>query len=153
MPWGRAQASCPSKGDCAPKKQKVSSEPVLGLMVKGTKTVTPTKHGGGKGFIIPPLGSQKKLPIYSAKIPSMPWRSSRRLLASRIMKTWEIIWQRPWGRQVVLLPLYILYLKLTPFLFRPCSWRRGWWNGLSITRWCFDGCVKKPSWRRKNCSS
>ena len=65
------------KGDHAPKKQKVSSEPVLGLMVKGTKTVTPAKHGGGKGFMIPPLGSQKKLPIYSAKIPSMPWRSSR----------------------------------------------------------------------------
>ena len=84
---GMGSSKPSSKGDCAPKKQKVSSEPVLGLMVKGTKTVTPAKHGGGKGFMIPPLGSQKKLPIYSTKIPSMPWRSSCRLLASRIMKT------------------------------------------------------------------
>ena len=51
------------KGNCAPKKQKVSSEPILGLMAEGTKTVTPAKHGGGKGFMIPPLGSQKKPPV------------------------------------------------------------------------------------------
>ena len=48
------------KGGCAPKKQKVSSEPVLGVMAEGTKTVTPAKHGGGKGLMIPPPGSQKK---------------------------------------------------------------------------------------------
>ena len=48
------------KGDRAPKKQKVSSEPVLGLMAKGAKTMTPAKHGGGKGLMIPPPGSQKK---------------------------------------------------------------------------------------------
>ena len=48
------------KGDRAPKKQKVSSELVLGLMAKGTKMVTLAKHGGGKGLMIPPPGSQKK---------------------------------------------------------------------------------------------
>ena len=31
------------KGDCAPKKQKVSSEPVLSLMAEGTKRVTSDK--------------------------------------------------------------------------------------------------------------
>ena len=51
------------KGDRAPKKQKVSSEPVLGLMAEGTKMVTPAKHGSGKGLMIPPLGSQKKPPV------------------------------------------------------------------------------------------
>ena len=51
------------KGDRAPKKQKVSSEPVLGLMAEGTKTVTPAKHEGGKGLMIPPPGSQKKPPV------------------------------------------------------------------------------------------
>ena len=45
------------KGDRVPKKQKVSSEPILGLMAKGTKTMTPAKHGGGKGLMIPPPGS------------------------------------------------------------------------------------------------
>ena len=48
------------KGDRAPKKQKVSTEPVIGLMAEGNKTVTPAKHGGGKGLMIPPPGSQKK---------------------------------------------------------------------------------------------
>ena len=48
------------KGDRAPKKQKVSLEPVLGLMAEGTKTVTPAKHGGGKGLMIPSPGNQKK---------------------------------------------------------------------------------------------
>ena len=51
------------KGDHAPKKQKVSSEPVLGLMAEGTKTVTLAKHGGGKGIMIPLPGSQKKPPV------------------------------------------------------------------------------------------
>ena len=45
------------KGDRAPKKQKVSSKPVLGLMAGGTKTVTLAKHGGGKGLMIPLPGS------------------------------------------------------------------------------------------------
>ena len=57
------------KGDRAPKKQKVSSEPVLGLMAEGTKTVTPAKHGGGKGFMIPPPGSQKKPPVLLREDP------------------------------------------------------------------------------------
>ena len=53
----------PTKGDCAPKRPKVSLEPVVGLMVKGTKTVTPSKHGVGKGLMIPLPGSQKKPPV------------------------------------------------------------------------------------------
>ena len=48
------------KGDRAPKKQRVSTEPVIGLMVGDNKTVTPAKHGGGKGLMVPPPGSQKK---------------------------------------------------------------------------------------------
>ena len=45
------------KRDHAPKKQKVSTEPVIGLMAEGTKTLTPTKHGGGKGLMVPPPDS------------------------------------------------------------------------------------------------
>ena len=44
-------------------------EPVLGLMAEGTKTVTPAKHGGGKGLMIPPLGSKKKPPILLREDP------------------------------------------------------------------------------------
>ena len=48
------------KVDHAPKRQKVSTEPVIGLMAEGKKTVTPAKPGAGKGLMVPPPGSQKK---------------------------------------------------------------------------------------------
>ena len=52
-----------AKGDCAPKRPKVSLEPIVGLMADGTKTATPLKHGAGKGLMMPLLGSQKKSPV------------------------------------------------------------------------------------------
>ena len=55
------------KGDHAPKKQKVSTEPVIGLMAP--KTMTPAKHGGGKGLMVPPPGSQKKPPVLLREDP------------------------------------------------------------------------------------
>ena len=51
------------KGDRAPKKQRVSTEPVISLMAEGNKTVTPAKHGGGKCLMVPPPCSQKKPPV------------------------------------------------------------------------------------------
>ena len=57
------------KGDRAPKKQRVSTEPVIGLMAKGNKTVTSAKHGGGKGLMVPPPGSQKKPPVLLREDP------------------------------------------------------------------------------------
>ena len=57
------------KGNRAPKKQKVSTEPVVGLMVEGNKMVTPAKPGGGKGLMVPPLGSQKKPPVLLREDP------------------------------------------------------------------------------------
>ena len=45
------------KIDNAPKKQKVSTEPVIGLMAEGKKMVTPAKPGAGKGLMVPPPGS------------------------------------------------------------------------------------------------
>ena len=57
------------KGDRAPKKQRVSPEPIIGLMTEGNKTVTPTKHGGGKGLMVPPPGSQKKPPVLLREDP------------------------------------------------------------------------------------
>ena len=38
-------------------------------MAEGTKTVTPAKHGGSKGLMIPPPGSQKKLSILLREDP------------------------------------------------------------------------------------
>ena len=57
------------KGDCAPKKQKGSTEPVIGLMAEGNKMATPAKHGGGKGLMVPPPGSQKKPPVLLREDP------------------------------------------------------------------------------------
>ena len=57
------------KRDCAPKKQKVLTEPVIGLMAEGKKTVTSAKLGGGKDLMVPPLGSQKKPPVLLREDP------------------------------------------------------------------------------------
>ena len=57
------------KVDRAPKKQKVSTEPVIGLMAEGKKMVTPAKPGGGKGLMVPPSGSQKKPPVLLREDP------------------------------------------------------------------------------------
>ena len=57
------------KGDHASKKQKVSSEPVIGLMVEGNKTVTSAKQGGGKGLMVLPPSNQKKLLVLLREDP------------------------------------------------------------------------------------
>ena len=57
------------KVDRAPKKKKVSTEPVIGLMAEGKKTVTPAKPGGGKGLMVPPPSSQKKPPVLLREDP------------------------------------------------------------------------------------
>ena len=50
--------------------------------------------------------------------------------------------------------LFIIYFLIKlHFVFRPCSWQRDWWIGLSIMRWCSNGFAKRPSWQRRNCSS
>ena len=55
--------------DRDPKKQKVSTEPVIGLMAEGKKTVPPTKPGAGKGLMVAPPGSQKKPPVLLREDP------------------------------------------------------------------------------------
>ena len=57
------------KVDRAPKKQKVSTKPVIGLMAEGKKTVTPAKPGVGKDLIVPPPDSQKKPPVLLREDP------------------------------------------------------------------------------------
>ena len=52
----------PSKSDRPLKQQKVSLEPVVGLMAEGVKTVTPVKHGSDKGLMKAPSTSQEKPP-------------------------------------------------------------------------------------------
>ena len=51
-----------SKSDRPQKQQKVPLEPVVGLMAEGAKTVTPVKHGSGKGLMKAPSTSQEKPP-------------------------------------------------------------------------------------------
>ena len=51
-----------SKSDRPHKQQKVSLEPVVGLMAEGVKTVTPVKHGSGKGLMKAPSTNQEKPP-------------------------------------------------------------------------------------------
>ena len=70
------------KGDHAPKKQKVSTEPVIGLMAEGNKMVTPAKHGGGKGLMVPPPGSQKKSSVLLREDPKYALRKLSSIIGS-----------------------------------------------------------------------
>ena len=65
VPKGTAPSSKrkPStKSDRPLKQQKVSLEPVVGLMAEGAKTVTPAKHGTGKGLMKASATNQEKPP-------------------------------------------------------------------------------------------
>ena len=73
----------PAKGDCAPKIPKVSLEPVIGLMAEGTKTMTLSKHGVGKGLMIPPLGSQKKPPVLLCEDPKYALEKLSSIISSK----------------------------------------------------------------------
>ena len=92
----------PSKGDCAPKKPKVSLEPVVGLMVEGAKTVTPAKHGAGKGLMIPPPGSQKKSPVLLREDPKYALEKLSLIISFEDYEDLGTIRRRPWGRRAFL---------------------------------------------------
>ena len=54
----------PPKSDRPYKQPKVSLEPIVGLMAEGAKTVTPAKHGSGKGLMHAPPVSEEKPPPF-----------------------------------------------------------------------------------------
>ena len=124
------------KGDCAPKKQKVSSEPFLGLMAEGTKTVTPAKHGGGKGFMIPPPGSQKKPPVLLREDPKYVLEKLSSIIGNEDYKDLGNHSTEAMGEMGLfsiaqvkfrhtLAREYILCLNLTPFLLQAMLMTKG----------------------------
>ena len=59
-----AKRKQPPKSDRPLKQQRVPLEPVVGLMAEGAKTVTPAKHGSGKGLMqAPPVSEEKPPPL------------------------------------------------------------------------------------------
>jgi len=65
VPKGTAPSSkrkLSTKFDRPLKQQKVSLEPIVGLMAEGAKTVTPVKHRSGKGLMKAPTTNQEKPP-------------------------------------------------------------------------------------------
>ena len=71
------------KVDRAPKKQKVSTEPVISLMAEGKKTVTLAKTGGGKGLMVPPPGSQKKPSVLLREDPKYALEKLSSIIGSK----------------------------------------------------------------------
>ena len=94
-----------SKSDRPHKQQKVSLEPVVGLMAEGGKTVTLVKHGSGKGLMKAPSTSQEKPPPLLRDDYYLPWRRFHQLFPWRTTRTWAITRRRQWGRRVSL-PLH-----------------------------------------------
>ena len=87
------------KVDRAPKKQKVSTEPVIGLMAEGKKTVTPAKPGEGKGLMVPPPGSQKKPPVLLREDPKYALGKISSIIGSEDYEDLGNHSTGPWGRR------------------------------------------------------
>ena len=151
------------KGDRAPKKQKVSSEPVLGLMAKGTKTVTLAKHGGGKGLMIPPPGSQKKPPVLLHEDPKYALEKLSSIISNEDYEDLGNHSTEAMGEtglfsiaqirvRHTLARKYSMFetnsLSLQAMLMTKGLMERSLHHETALGR-----CVKRPSWRRKNCSS
>ena len=58
-----------TKQDRVSKKPRIPLDTVMGLEAEGAKTVTPDKHGAGKGLMKGPSPSQKKPPVLLRKDP------------------------------------------------------------------------------------
>ena len=90
------------KGDRAPKKQKVLTEPVIVLMAEGNKTVISAKPRGGKGLMVPPPGSQKKPPVLLREDPKYALGKISSIIGARTMRTLGTLGttrRRLWGRR------------------------------------------------------
>ena len=92
----------PPKGDRLAKKPKVSLEPVVGLMAKG-KTVTPIKHGAGKGLMKALSTTQEKPPVLLREDSKHALEQISSIISSEeISRIWETTPQKPWGSLVFL---------------------------------------------------
>ena len=52
-------------------------------MAEGNKTVTPAKHGGGKGLMVPPPGSQKKPSVLLREDPKYALEKLSSIIGSK----------------------------------------------------------------------
>ena len=85
----------PPEGDRQAKKPKVSSEPIVGLMAKG-KTVTPVKHGVGKGLMKALSTTQEKPSVLLREDSKHALEQISSIIsAEEIMRIWETTPQRP----------------------------------------------------------
>ena len=125
----------PLKGDRAPKKPKVSLEPVIGLMVEGARTVTPAKHGAGKGLMVASPGSQKKPPVLLHEDPQYALVRLSSIITSKNYEDLGNHSTKAIGGMglfniaqvifVVFLFVYVLYLKLSSTLFQAMLMMKG----------------------------
>ena len=124
------------KGHRAPKKQKVSSEPVLSLMAEGTKTVTPAKHGGGKGLMIPPSSSKKKPPVLLREDPKYALEKLSSIISNKdyedlenhsteAMREMDLFSIAQVRVRHVFAREYIFCLNLTPFHLQAMLMKKG----------------------------
>lgn len=76
----------PPKQDRAPKRPRTVLETVVGLEAEGVKTVTPAKHGVGKGFM-KDGPHRRSHPFYSERTLNTPWRRFHPSYPLKIMRT------------------------------------------------------------------
>ena len=78
-----------------PKKPKIVMEPVMGLEAKGRKTVTPAKHGVGKGLMKGPSSIQENPPVLLRVDSKYVLENSCPSYRPTTMRTWETMPRKP----------------------------------------------------------
>ena len=132
-------------------------------MAEGTKMVTPTKHGGGKGLMIPPPGSQKKPPVLLREDPKYALEKQSSIIGNEDYEDLGNHSTEARGEtglfsiaQVrvrhTLARKYSMFetnsLSLQAMLMTKGLMERSLHHEMALGR-----CVKRLSWRRKNCLS
>ena len=91
------------KVDHPPKKPKVVAEPTVNETAATGKL--PPKLGKGKGLMTGEVPVTKKPPSSFARTPSTQLNRFLQSLRMKIMRTWETMPRRLWGRRVSLVSL------------------------------------------------
>ena len=132
-------------------------------MAEGAKMVTLAKQGGGKGQMIPPLGSQKKPPVLLREDPKYALEKLLSIIGSEDYEDLGSHSTEAMGEtglfsiaQVrvchTFARKYSMFetnsLSLQAMLMTKGLMERSLHHEIAL-RWC----VKRPSWQRKNCSS
>jgi len=106
-----------TKQDRVPKKPKIPSDTVVGLEAEGTKTVTPAKHGVGKGLMKGSSTSQKKPPVLLCEDPKYSLETLTSVMTTENYEDLSNHSTEAMGETRLFSIAYVILFVYSPFIF------------------------------------